>query len=101
MMKCWQDDPSRRPTFKEIYDLLPDLKPEQLKAVDNCLEVKSKEHLLYRQNDIITVLDHNTGTQYWKGVLNTGKTGLFHPSNTVAYLEGLPTLQRYVQHSLH
>ncbi|KAL9921180.1 activated Cdc42 kinase-like isoform 1-T1 [Glossina fuscipes fuscipes] len=94
MMKCWQDDPSKRPKFNEIYEMLPEMKPEQLKAVDNCLESKTKDHLIYRQNDIITVLDRNTGTPFWKGVLNSGKTGLFNPSNTVAYVEGLPTLNR-------
>ncbi|XP_061402876.1 activated Cdc42 kinase-like, partial [Musca vetustissima] len=94
MMKCWQDDPSKRPKFSEIYEMLPDMKPEQLKAVANCLEAKTNEHLIYRQNEIITVLDRNTGTPYWKGVLNSGKTGFFNPSNTVAYVEGLPTLNR-------
>ncbi|XP_075170476.1 activated Cdc42 kinase-like [Haematobia irritans] len=94
MMKCWQDDPSKRPKFSEIYEMLPDMKPEQLKAVANCLEAKNNEHLIYRQNEIITVLDRNTGTPYWKGVLNSGKTGFFNPSNTVAYVEGLPTLNR-------
>ncbi|XP_013098174.2 activated Cdc42 kinase-like isoform X1 [Stomoxys calcitrans] len=94
MMKCWQDDPSKRPKFSEIYEMLPDMKPEQLKAVANCMEAKTNEHLIYRQNEIITVLDRNTGTPYWKGVLNSGKTGFFNPSNTVAYVEGLPTLNR-------
>lgn len=93
MMKCWQDDPVKRPKFTEIYELLPDMKPEQLKAVVHCLEPK-KDHLLYRQGDIITVLDRNTGTPFWKGVLTSGKTGFFNPSNTVAYLEGLPTANR-------
>ncbi|EDW08465.2 activated Cdc42 kinase-like isoform X2 [Drosophila mojavensis] len=89
MMKCWQDDALKRPKFSEIYEQLPDMKPEQLKAVVNCVEPK-KDHLLYRQGDIITVLDRNTGTPFWKGVLSTGKTGFFNPSNTVAFLEGLP-----------
>ncbi|XP_023164753.2 activated Cdc42 kinase-like isoform X2 [Drosophila hydei] len=89
MMKCWQDDVAKRPKFSEIYEQLPDMKPEQLKAVVNCVEPK-KDHLLYRQGDIITVLDRNTGTPFWKGVLSTGKTGFFNPSNTVAFLEGLP-----------
>ncbi|XP_036331327.1 activated Cdc42 kinase-like isoform X3 [Rhagoletis pomonella] len=93
MMKCWQDDPAKRPKFSEIYELLPDMKPEQLKAVVHCLEPK-KDNLLYRQGDIITVLDRNTGTPFWKGVLTSGKTGFFNPSNTVAYLEGLPTANR-------
>ncbi|CAD7015182.1 unnamed protein product [Ceratitis capitata] len=93
MMRCWHEDPVKRPKFSEIYDMLPDMKPEQLKAVVHCLEPK-KDHLLYRQGDIITVLDRNTGTPFWKGVLTTGKTGFFNPSNTVAYLEGLPTANR-------
>ncbi|XP_041563675.1 activated Cdc42 kinase-like [Drosophila elegans] len=93
MMKCWQDDAAKRPRFGEIYDQLPDMKPEQLKAVVNCAEPK-KDHLLYRQGDIITVLDRNTGTPFWKGVLSTGKTGYFNPSNTVAFLEGLPSSSR-------
>ncbi|XP_067631079.1 activated Cdc42 kinase-like [Eurosta solidaginis] len=93
MMKCWQDDPVKRPKFSEIYELLPDMKPEQLKAVVHCIEPK-KDNLLYRQGDIITVLDRNTGTPFWKGVLTSGKTGFFNPSNTVAYLEGLPSANR-------
>ncbi|XP_016984888.1 activated Cdc42 kinase-like isoform X2 [Drosophila rhopaloa] len=93
MMKCWQDDAAKRPRFGEIYDQLPDMKPEQLKAVVNCAEPK-KDHLLYRQGDIISVLDRNTGTPFWKGVLSTGKTGYFNPSNTVAFLEGLPSSSR-------
>ncbi|KAH8402250.1 hypothetical protein KR009_010708, partial [Drosophila setifemur] len=93
MMKCWQDDAAKRPRFGEIYDQLPDMKPEQLKAVVNCAEPK-KDHLLYRQGDIISVLDRNTGTPFWKGVLSTGKTGYFNPSNTVAFLEGLPSSNR-------
>ncbi|KAL7738644.1 hypothetical protein ACLKA6_006934 [Drosophila palustris] len=93
MMKCWQDDAAKRPKFSEIYEQLPDMKPEQLKAVVNCVEPK-KDHLLYRQGDIISVLDRNTGTAFWKGVLSTGKTGYFNPSNTVAFLEGLPCSNR-------
>lgn len=93
MMKCWQDDSVKRPKFSEIYELLPDMKPEQLKTVLNCCESK-KDHLLYRQGDIITVLDRNTGTPFWKGVLNSGKTGLFNPANTVAYLEAIPSSNR-------
>lgn len=85
MLKCWQHDPAKRPKFNEIYTMLPDMKPEQLKTVIGHGEAK-KDHLMYRQNDIITVLDKPTNTTYWKGVLNSGKTGLFNPSNTVAYL---------------
>uniref|UniRef100_A0A182NHB5 non-specific protein-tyrosine kinase n=1 Tax=Anopheles dirus TaxID=7168 RepID=A0A182NHB5_9DIPT len=41
--------------------------------------------------EIITVLDKSANTPYWKGVLNSGKTGLFNPANTVAYLDSLPS----------
>lgn len=85
MLKCWQHDPSKRPKFCEIHSMLPDMKPEQLKTISTYSEAK-KERLMYRQNDIITVLDKPNNSTYWKGVLNTGKTGMFNPSNTVAYL---------------
>lgn len=85
MLKCWQHDPSKRPKFCEIHSMLPDMKPEQLKTISALSEAK-KEHLMYRQNDIITVLDKPNNSAYWKGVLNSGKTGMFNPSNTVAYL---------------
>lgn len=85
MLKCWQHETSKRPKFAEIYSVLPDMKPEQLKTITAFSESK-KEHLMYRQNDIITVLDKSATSPYWKGVLNSGKTGVFNPGNTVAYL---------------
>lgn len=93
MMKCWQHDPSKRPRFSEIHEMLPELKPEQLKTVVNWLEPK-KDHLMYRQGEVITVLEKNTNTQYWRGVLNSGKTGLFNPANTIAYTETPPSSNR-------
>ncbi|XP_062709869.1 activated Cdc42 kinase-like isoform X2 [Aedes albopictus] len=90
MLKCWQHDALKRPKFTEIYQLLPDMKPEQLKTIVSFSEPK-KDHLLYRQGEIITVLDKSTNSPYWKGVLNSGKTGLFNPVNTVAYLDSLPS----------
>ncbi|XP_055531296.1 activated Cdc42 kinase-like isoform X2 [Wyeomyia smithii] len=90
MLKCWQHDAAKRPKFSEIYLLLPDMKPEQLKTIVSFSEPK-KDYLLYRQGEIITVLDKSTNSPYWKGVLNSGKTGLFNPANTVAYLDSLPS----------
>ncbi|XP_039446960.1 activated Cdc42 kinase-like isoform X3 [Culex pipiens pallens] len=90
MVKCWQHDATKRPKFTEIYQLLPDMKPEQLKTIVSFSEPK-KDHLLYRQGEIITVLDKSSNSPYWKGVLNSGKTGLFNPANTVAYLDSLPS----------
>ncbi|CAD7077648.1 unnamed protein product [Hermetia illucens] len=90
MLKCWAHDPAKRPKFSDIYAILPDMKPEQLKTIVSNCEPK-KDHLMYRQGEIVTVLDKCTNSQYWKGILNSGKTGLFNPANTVAYVEGLPT----------
>lgn len=90
MLKCWSHDPLKRPKFSDISELLPDMKPEQLKTVTQFAEPK-KDHLAYRQGEIITVLDKSTNSPYWNGVLNSGKTGHFNPANTVAHLESLPS----------
>ncbi|XP_063223749.1 activated Cdc42 kinase-like isoform X2 [Bacillus rossius redtenbacheri] len=92
MLKCWQHDPNKRPKFSNLITMLPECKPEQVQAVQDYIEdpVKVKrEQLCYRVGDIITVLDKSplqgVGS-CWKGVLNNGKTGLFNPAHTVAYL---------------
>lgn len=90
MLKCWQHNPEKRPKFNEIYMTLPDMKPEQLKTVVSCNDAK-KDNLIYRQGDIVTVLERSSSSPYWKGVLNSGKTGLFNPANTVAHLDSLPS----------
>lgn len=90
MLKCWAHLPEKRPKFNEICGMLPEAKPEQLKTIIAWSESK-KDHLMYRQGEIITVLDKLTYSPSWKGVLNSGKTGLFNPANTVAHLEGLPS----------
>ncbi|XP_014609610.1 PREDICTED: uncharacterized protein LOC106789690 isoform X6 [Polistes canadensis] len=83
MQQCWQHDPSKRPKFSELINLLPDLKPEQVQAVQDSTETGQ---LVYRQGDIITVLDKGSSNTMWKGVLNNGKTGIFNPAHTIAYL---------------
>lgn len=101
MLKCWNHDPLKRPKFSEINQMLPDMKPEQLKTVSQCIELK-KDYLTYRQGDIVTVLDKSTNSPYWLGVLNNGRCGLFNPANTVAHIESLPSSSSsgiQVQHS--
>lgn len=89
MLKCWQHDPLKRPRFVDIYAMLPDLRPEQVKTIA-AQDIAKKDHLLYRQNEIITVLDKESNAPpLWRGVLNTGKTGLFNPANTVTYLSNI------------
>jgi activated CDC42 kinase 1 len=90
MLKCWNHDPLKRPKFSEIYQVLPDMKPEQLKTVSECIEMK-KDNMTYRQGEIITVLDKSANAPYWLGVLNNGRCGLFNPANTVAHIESLPS----------
>nr|XP_012232402.1 PREDICTED: tyrosine-protein kinase PR2 isoform X4 [Linepithema humile] len=83
MQQCWQHEPSKRPKFSELINLLPDLKPEQVQAVQDSNE---SGQLVYRQSDVITVLDKGSNNTLWKGVLNNGKTGFFNPAHTIAYL---------------
>ncbi|XP_015114732.1 activated Cdc42 kinase-like isoform X2 [Diachasma alloeum] len=83
MLQCWQHEPAKRPKFSELINLLPDLKPEQVQAVQDSGEIGQ---LSYRQGDIITVLDKGSNNILWKGVLPSGKTGLFNPAHTIAYL---------------
>ncbi|XP_053990401.1 uncharacterized protein LOC128882703 isoform X2 [Hylaeus volcanicus] len=83
MQQCWQHEPSKRPKFSELINLLPDLKPEQVQAVQDSSEIGQ---LVYRQGDVITVLDKGSSNTLWKGVLNSGKTGFFNPAHTIAYL---------------
>ncbi|XP_016843938.1 activated Cdc42 kinase-like [Nasonia vitripennis] len=83
MQQCWQHEPTKRPKFSELICLLPDLKPEQVQAVQDNSEIGQ---LTYRQGDVITVLDKGSSNTLWKGVLNNGKTGFFNPAHTIAYL---------------
>ncbi|XP_050536489.1 activated Cdc42 kinase-like isoform X2 [Daktulosphaira vitifoliae] len=86
MSKCWQHDPLKRPRFSELVNILLDCKPEQVQTIVN-FEEKKRDMLQYSIKEVITVLDKTPGVpNLWKGVLCNGKTGLFNPSNTVAYL---------------
>lgn len=87
MLKCWQHEPSKRPKFCDLMNLLPECKPEQVQAVHDSYDEKIKcTQLQFKTGDIITVLDKGPLVNCWKGVLNSGKTGFFNPANTVAYL---------------
>ncbi|VVC45669.1 Hypothetical protein CINCED_3A018950 [Cinara cedri] len=86
MAKCWQHDPTKRPRFADLVLILLDCKPEQVQTVVN-FEDKKRDMLQYNIGEVITVLDKTPGVPtLWKGVLCNGKTGLFNPSNTVAFL---------------
>ncbi|XP_022905182.1 activated Cdc42 kinase-like isoform X3 [Onthophagus taurus] len=90
MLDCWRHDASTRPRFADVATKLVDCRPEQVQA-----KVSSSDgpHLLpFRVGDVVTVLDKISHRPLWKGVTLSGKTGLFDPSNVVAYLgSDLPT----------
>ena len=114
MLRCWDHDPSKRPKFSEIINMLPDCKPELVQAVKDSMSNglnngQTNQHRLhngqptnllqFHVGDIITVLDKNplqsgeqtTSQTLWKGCLNSGEVGLFNPNATVSYLgQNLP-----------
>ncbi|XP_055938737.1 activated Cdc42 kinase-like isoform X1 [Argiope bruennichi] len=99
MLKCWQHDANKRPKFSEINTMLPEYKPEQVQAIQDSIEIvqgpkSKKDWLPYKTGDVITVLDKRPlpdTLNVWKGILNNGKTGLFNPAHTVAYVRNFPT----------
>lgn len=102
MLKCWRHEPDTRPKFSEIVSMLPDCKPVLLQAIRNSNHGNQKELLSYTTGDIVTVIDKSRGDGaatengihplFWKGVSNDRKTGIFNPSDFVAYLgQNLPS----------
>lgn len=101
MLKCWRHEPDSRPKFSEVINILPDCKPVLLQAIRNSNQgINQKELLSYRTGDIVTVIDKSRGDSttdptyesFWKGVSNDRKTGIFNPSDFVAYLgQNLPS----------
>lgn len=108
MKKCWAHDPSKRPKFSEIMKMLPDCKPELVKAIRDSpfSDSNNLNYLQFSQGDIITVLDRNPSlnnlnnndiaktanqSKMSKGCLNNGKVGLFNTNLTISYLgDNLP-----------
>ncbi|XP_037089033.1 activated Cdc42 kinase-like isoform X2 [Pollicipes pollicipes] len=93
MIKCWQHDPNKRPNFRDLAEMLPECKPEQVQAVQAAASEPTsptkRDRLPYDVGDVVTVLDKRPVADHpnlWKGVTALGKTGLFNPSHFVAYL---------------
>ena len=58
MQKCWESNPDRRPSFSQLFLTLPQIRPIQVKATKDYPGVTvEKDHLFYKNYDIIIVLD--------------------------------------------
>ncbi|CAG0909095.1 unnamed protein product, partial [Cyprideis torosa] len=69
----------------------PQVRPEQVQAIQDNFEPQGRDELAFRNGDIITVLDKRPESPgasciVWKGALPSGRTGFFNPSHTVTYL---------------
>ncbi|KAL8622721.1 hypothetical protein ACOMHN_009355 [Nucella lapillus] len=93
MLKCWQHDPDRRPSFSQLFLTLPQIRPVQVKAVKDspAPPPAEKGYLPYSSYDIIIVLDKSPreapSAGLWRGCVASGRSGFFNPVNTVPYLE--------------
>uniref|UniRef100_A0A1I8A4B2 non-specific protein-tyrosine kinase n=1 Tax=Steinernema glaseri TaxID=37863 RepID=A0A1I8A4B2_9BILA len=89
MCQCWAHDPDRRPSFTDLVKTLPEIMPQILKAVCDCHD-GVLDHLQFAKHEKIILVDRAPSAYpdgyYWKGSIKGGKTGLFRPNETVAYL---------------
>lgn len=83
MLRCWDHVPLKRPTFFEIQSNLSQIIPLKVVTVKENSD-SSNELLNFKRDEHITVLDSKTFSPFWKGVTNSGKTGLFDP--TLCYI---------------
>ncbi|XP_019623600.1 PREDICTED: ack-related non-receptor tyrosine kinase-like [Branchiostoma belcheri] len=88
MRQCWEHEPAKRPKFCDIVDILPTMKPQQLRAATDH-QASRPDFLCFQAGEIITVLEK--GPEMWKGSLHNGKVGLFSPANTAPYDHNSPS----------
>ncbi|CAG5119287.1 unnamed protein product [Candidula unifasciata] len=64
MMQCWAHKPSDRPSFSALKDLLSELRPDNVKALQGFSE---QGRLSVEEGDLITVIDGKPDRFWWKG----------------------------------
>nr|XP_056719593.1 non-receptor tyrosine-protein kinase TNK1 [Euleptes europaea] len=86
-LKCWAHSPEERPRFREIINLLQELRPKEVKAAQS-LHEPGWLHL--ELNDTITVIDSSPDSSSWRGQnKRTLRVGIF-PSSIVVPEETAP-----------
>uniref|UniRef100_A0A914XQZ6 non-specific protein-tyrosine kinase n=1 Tax=Plectus sambesii TaxID=2011161 RepID=A0A914XQZ6_9BILA len=89
MLQCWEHDPNNRPKFADIRSVLPEIQPQRVRSISACNDGQM-DHLQYAKDELITVLSKRPREYpdgyYWRGVVKSGRTGLFLPSNTIAHI---------------
>ncbi|CEF59677.1 Activated CDC42 kinase 1 [Strongyloides ratti] len=89
LLRCWNHDPHKRPTFGDLVERLPDVMPQQLLTISECRDGQP-DHLQYSKEEIITVIERTPTAYpdgyYWRGALKDGTIGLFRPTDTVAHI---------------
>ncbi|KAF7638275.1 hypothetical protein Mgra_00002249 [Meloidogyne graminicola] len=94
MLKCWEWNAEKRPTFENICNQLPSLMPPLLVSIkdfdcnkkDN-MNKNKLNYLNYTKGEIIILLNKNIYDDgLWLGITKASKIGLFLPENTIAFL---------------
>ncbi|PAA91853.1 hypothetical protein BOX15_Mlig013929g1 [Macrostomum lignano] len=83
MLKCWDHDSKRRPTFAEIAAHLPKIIPEKHVALESSPSPPAvREQLHFAAGDTLFVLDKRMGGEPWRGIGLSGNSGFFQPHLT-------------------
>lgn len=64
MMKCWAHKPEQRPNFTTLISLLQDVKPQEVRVLQ---EVNNPSWLPLNAGDVVTVIDVGSDSQPWRG----------------------------------
>uniref|UniRef100_A0A0K0FWS7 non-specific protein-tyrosine kinase n=1 Tax=Strongyloides venezuelensis TaxID=75913 RepID=A0A0K0FWS7_STRVS len=78
LLRCWNHEQHKRPTFSDLVERLPDVMPQQLLTIAECRDGQP-DHLQYGKEELITVIERAPAAYpdgfYWRGALKDGKIG--------------------------